>query len=44
LNAFDRALQQIDNEQRADFIEDVAMGMWGGKNTDKRVRALRGKR
>jgi hypothetical protein len=43
LNAFDRALAQVENERRADRIDDVAMAMWGGKKAGKRSDTLRRK-
>jgi hypothetical protein len=37
-------LRQIEDDRRADRIEDMAMARWGGKNTSKHVQALRKKR
>ena len=39
--AFD-ALERDDRRRRADFIEDVAVAVWGGDAAETRVKALRG--
>jgi len=38
--AFD-ALERIEHRRRADFIEDVAVAVWGGDAAESRVKALR---
>jgi hypothetical protein len=39
--AFD-ALERDDRRRRADFLEDVAVAVWGGDAAETRVKALRG--
>lgn len=35
------ALERIERRRRAEFIEDVAVAVWGGDAAQKRVKALR---
>lgn len=39
--AFD-TLERDERRRRADFIEDVALAVWGGDAAEARVKALRG--
>ena len=41
LNATFDALERDERRRRADFIEDVAVAVWGGDAAEARVRALR---
>lgn len=43
LNATFDALERDELRRRADFIEDVAVAVWGGDAAEARVRALRGR-
>lgn len=36
-----KAVKKRERRQRADFIEDVGMAVWGGSAADRRVKALR---
>lgn len=41
LNLAMNALERIERRRRADFIEDVAVAVWGGDAAESRVSALR---
>ena len=41
---FDHALRMLQNEQRADAIEDTASAMWGGGKASTRASDLRKRR
>ena len=37
------SLERDERRRRADFIEDVAVAVWGGEAADARVKSLRGR-
>lgn len=37
------AIEHSERHRRADFIEDVAVAVWGGDAAEARVKALRGR-